>query len=537
MLLPTEERAGETVSAPERTRTQSTFDDDLLWTRLCLYVKVLFLIHAGLVSVTTVQWMIGAPSAAGPTVTPFRLLTSWSLTGFLGFDWWYLARRRPARWVLCVGDAIIPLALAGIYLGLLLMDNRQMIHAGLILLTLVSLALVLRAALVPSTVRRTVIVGALAVGSALAGSLILASAAEPFDHLWVGVLGAAFITVTVVTSSVIYGLRKQVRDAQRLGQYRLKRKIGEGGMGVVYEATHILLQRPTAVKLLPTEKAGKEAVARFEREVRYTCRLEHPNCVAIYDYGRTPDGQFYYAMEYLGGFDLDVLVHRYGPMNDARTASVLLQAAHALAEAHDNDLVHRDIKPGNIRLCDRGGVPDMVKVLDFGLVKPIHADGPGDSLAAMVTQAGTFIGTPQYLAPEAIRGISPVGPATDVYALGAVGWFLLTGREVFEGASAVEICAQHLTAEPQPPSKVSRMAVNVELENILLRCLAKDPAERFRSGRELSAALAHLRLDGWSWKQAREWWDNHSPASQSEKAELLTERTQLDIDVQARHAP
>ena len=253
MLLPTEERAGETVSAPERTRTQSTFDDDLLWTRLCLYVKVLFLIHAGLVSVTTVQWMIGATSAAGPTVTPFRLLTSWSLTGFLGFDWWYLARRRPARWVLCVGDAIIPLALAGIYLGLLLMDNRQMIHAGLILLTLVSLALVLRAALVPSTVRRTVLVGALAVGSALAGSLILASAAEPFDHLWVGAFGAAFITVTVVTTSVIYGLRKQVRDAQRLGQYRLKRKIGEGGMGMVYEATHVLLQRPTAVKLLPIE--------------------------------------------------------------------------------------------------------------------------------------------------------------------------------------------------------------------------------------------------------------------------------------------
>jgi serine/threonine protein kinase len=134
-----------------------------------------------------------------------------------------------------------------------------------------------------------------------------------------------------------------------------------------------------------------------------------------------------------------------------------------------------------------------------------------------------------------IRGISPVGPAADVYALGAVGWFLLTGRDVFEGTSVVEICAQHLTAEPQPPSKVSHIAVNVELESILLRCLAKDPAERFRSGRELSAALAHLRLDGWSWKQARRWWDNHSPASQSEETELSTERTRLDIDVQARH--
>ena len=516
-------------------RTQSTFDYDLLWTRLCLYVKVLFLIHIALVSLTTVQWMIGAKLSAGPAVTPLRLLVSWLLTGWLGFNWRYLVRRQPGRWVLYVGDAIIPLTLAGIYLGLFLMDNRQMIYAGPVLLTLVSLALVLRAALVPSSVRRTVFVGTLGVGSALAGSLILASAAKTFDHLWVGVLGAAFITVTVVTSSVIYGLRRQVRDARRLGQYTLKRKIGEGGMSVVYEATHILLQRPTAVKLLPIEKAGKEAVARFEREVRYTCRLEHPNCVAIYDYGHTPDGQFYYAMEYLGGFDLDVLVHRHGPMNDARTVSVLLQAAHALAEAHGNDLVHRDIKPGNIRLCDRGGVPDMVKVLDFGLVKPIHADGPEDSLSAMVTQAGTFIGTPQYLAPEVIRGISPVGPAADVYALGAVGWFLLTGRDVFEGTSVVEICAQHLTAEPQPPSKVSHIAVNVELESILLRCLAKDPAERFRSGRELSAALAHLRLDGWSWKQARRWWDNHSPASQSEETELSTERTRLDIDVQARH--
>lgn len=522
------------TSAPAAPHIRSRFDDNLLWSRLGLYVKVLFLIHAGLVFVTTVQWMIGTNLSAGPPVSLARFLTSWALIGWLGFNWWYLAHRRPAHLVLCVGDAIIPVALSGIYLVLFLMEDRQMIPAGFILVMLVSLALVLRAALVPSTVRRTVLVGALAAGSALAGNLILVPDAGLFDHLWVAAFGAAFTTVTVVTSSVIYGLREQVRDARRLGRYNLKRKIGEGSMGVVYEATHILLQRTTAVKLLPVDKAGKEAITRFEREVRYTSRLEHPNCVAIYDYGHTPDGQFYYAMEFLGGFDLDVLVQLHGPMNDGRTVSVLLQAAHALAEAHDNGLVHRDIKPGNIRLCDRGGVPDMVKVLDFGLVKPIRTNGPGDSLSAMVTQAGTFIGTPQYLAPEAIRGVEPVGPAADVYALGAVGWFLLTGRDVFEGASVVEVCAQHLAAEPAPPSRLSPAAVNAELERILLRCLAKDPAERFRSGRDLSAALAHLRLDGWSWKQAREWWDDHTPADGEGQSALSTQRTQLDIDVQAR---
>ena len=303
---------------------------------------------------------------------------------------------------------------------------------------------------------------------------------------------------------------------------------------MVYEAAHVLLQRPTAVKLLPLEKAGEQAVARFEREVQYTSRLEHPNCVRIYDYGHTPDGQFYCAMEYLSGFDLDMLVQLHGPMNDARTASLLLQAAHALAEAHDNDLVHRDIKPGNIRLCDRGGIPDMVKVLDFGLIKDVRADNPNDSLSAMVTQPGTFIGTPQYLAPEAIRGVAPVSPAADVYALGAVGWFLLTGRDVFEGASVVEVCAQHLTTEPERPSMVSGRAVSVELESVILRCLAKDPADRYPGGGELSAALAHLRLDGWSWKQARAWWDEHSPAAHDDEPAPLTERTILDIDLQTR---
>jgi serine/threonine-protein kinase len=297
---------------------------------------------------------------------------------------------------------------------------------------------------------------------------------------------------------------------------------------VVYEATHVMLRRPTAVKLLPIESVGEQTVARFEREVRQTSRLEHPNSVEIYDYGRTPDGQFYYAMELLDGFTLQDLVNEHGPVGAARAVAILAQAARALAEAHALGLVHRDLKPANIMLCQRAGVPDTVKVLDFGLVKEI--DNPE---ASDITQANAVVGTPHYLAPEAITKPDSVGPASDVYALGAVGFFLVTGREVFSGTSVIEVCSRHLGATPETPSAVLGSAIDARFEALLLSCLAKEPGDRPRDGAALADALDAIDLSGWSRSDARVWWRNHPKPTRAE-VDAAADKTELAVDIEHR---
>ncbi len=338
------------------------------------------------------------------------------------------------------------------------------------------------------------------------------------------------MVATGFTSHVIYGLRRQVRHAMRLGQYELGRKLGEGGMGVVYEATHLMLRRPTAVKLLPIDKAGEQTIARFEREVRQTSRLEHPNSVSIYDYGRTPDGQFYYAMEYLDGVTLEQLVVMDGPVGAARAGLILQQAAHALAEAHAMGLIHRDIKPANIMLCERAGVPDTVKVLDFGLVKAIDDPGVDDNL----TQANTIVGTPHYLAPEAISSPDDVGPPSDVYALGAIGFFLVTGREVFPGQSVIEVCSKHLKDAPEPPSAVRGVAIDPGFEALILRCLEKRPEDRPRDGAVLAHEIEQLDLAGWTLEDARAWWRELPGRRDGAMDGTPPPRTQLAVDVEGR---
>ncbi|MEO0321319.1 MAG: protein kinase [Myxococcota bacterium] len=308
--------------------------------------------------------------------------------------------------------------------------------------------------------------------------------------------GTAF--VAAVISHVVYGLEARVRAAQELGQYTLEEKIGEGGMGVVYKARHRMLRRPAALKLLPSAKAGEKAIARFEREVQETTRLTHPNTVAIFDFGRTREGVFFYVMEYLEGLSLQDLVDELGPLPERRAVHLLTQAADALAEAHGLGLVHRDVKPDNLVICQRGGVADVVKVLDFGLVKDVQGGDPG------LSQADTVQGTPLYMAPEALARPEEVDARADLYALGAVAHFLLTGEPVFKG-STVEVFGHHLHSAPTPLS--ARVPdVCPELEALVLRCLAKEPNERFKDAGALASALRALPVGPWTRGEAQAWW-------------------------------
>jgi hypothetical protein len=298
------------------------------------------------------------------------------------------------------------------------------------------------------------------------------------------------VVIATAGSRFMYGLRRRVREQMRLGQYTLDRKIGEGGMGAVYLARHALLRRPTALKLLHPDRIGAGTLDRFEREVQHMSQLTHPNTVAVFDYGHSPDGVFYYAMEFLDGIDLEKLVRKHGPQPLGRVIDILVQVCGALHEAHLRGLVHRDVKPSNIILCERGGNPDVAKVVDFGLAREHAAPSIAHAIA----------GTPAYLAPEAVLTPATVGPAADLYALGAVAFFLLTGRCVFEG-SVAELYRLHVEAEPPPPG------LTPEVDALILACLAKDPARRPASAAVLARELRALRVrETWDLSTARAWW-------------------------------
>jgi serine/threonine protein kinase len=321
--------------------------------------------------------------------------------------------------------------------------------------------------------------------------------------------GVAATGAAWMISRVVYGLRVQVKSAMRLGHYALEEKLGEGGMGVVYRARHVLLRRPTAIKLIATTGSDASRLKRFEREVQLTSRLTHPNTVAIYDYGHTNDGVFYYAMELLEGLTLAQLCEGHGPQSPGRVIHVLAQAARALAEAHSIGLIHRDVKPANIFLCVHGGMHDFVKVLDFGLVKELGTTDP------TITAPHTIMGTPLYVAPEAITNPETVDARVDIYALGAVGYYLLTGEPPFTGSSAADVFLRHLSVPPIPPSERLGRLLPQELESIIMQCLAKSPADRPPSASDLADRLEALRIAlPWSEVDAKGWWEAHrSPAS------------------------
>ena len=298
-----------------------------------------------------------------------------------------------------------------------------------------------------------------------------------FKSIWLG--GSA--TLATYGAHRIDTLRLDAENARRLGQYVLGDRIGAGGMGEVYRAEHQFLRRPCVVKLIrPGMEGETDMIARFEREVQSTAALTHPNTVQVFDYGRAEDGTFFYVMEYLPGESLDVLVERNGPMSPVLVVHVLTQICGALHEAHNAGMIHRDIKPANVILCERGGIKNFAKILDFGLAGQIVQS----ELDARVTQTGMLVGTPDYMSPEQIGG-EELGVASDIYALGALAYFMLTGRVVFERKTAMQALAAHLYEEPPAFGG----AISVTLEQVVRRCLAKAPDDRFENALALESAL------------------------------------------------
>ena len=315
-----------------------------------------------------------------------------------------------------------------------------------------------------------------------------------------GICSLAILAFSIVVTRLQTQARDAAVEAKQLGQYKLEQKLGSGAMGTVYKGRHAMLRRPTAIKLLNTGNVTDASIVNFEREVQITSLLNHPNTVAIYDFGRTPEDVFYYAMEYLDGIDLQDLVDEYGAQPASRVIHIMRQAAGSLFEAHSKALVHRDIKPANIMLTRRGGVSDFVKVLDFGLVKAFDDERTGKERLA---------GTPLYFSPEAIHSPDLVDACSDIYALGAIGYFMLTGTTVFSGDSLNELCQQHVSELPEPPNK--RVGgIPEDLEMVILSCLEKDRSKRPQTARELATQLGECQAaNQWSIEDADRWWSRH----------------------------
>lgn len=326
------------------------------------------------------------------------------------------------------------------------------------------------------------------------------SVSEIVDTAMILTVGAL---CSVYGAEVIGSLRNEAREARSFGQYRLLEQIGRGGMGEVYRAEHQLLKRPCAIKLIRPEHAGDPAaLGRFEREVRTTAKLTHWNTIDIYDYGRTSDGAFYYVMEYLPGMNIKQMMKRTGPMSPARAVHLLCQICDALTEAHAAGLIHRDINTGNIFVTERGGVFDVAKLLDFGLVKV--AGSSGDE--TQFTRLGVVSGTPRFMSPEQASADKKPDLRADIYSLGAVAYVMLTGRAPFDGESAMDIIIAH-ARDNAPPMNDAGVVVPPDLEAVVMRCLEKDPEDRFQSAMQLREALQKCRLDDtWSSADAFKWW-------------------------------
>jgi serine/threonine-protein kinase len=375
---------------------------------------------------------------------------------------------------------------------------------------------------------RHVLVTSLVAWATLPGTAILSLAVHgiPADFVgspWVSILQVAIPVLICVGISYaiayhVFRLARDVSRARRLGSYQLTDKIGSGGMGEVWRAKHRMLARPAAVKLIRPETLGtpgdgtaaRTLLRRFEREAQATAMLTSPHSIMLYDFGIAEDGVFYYVMEFLEGRDLKSLIRESGPVPAERAVHFLRAACDSLADAHHRGLIHRDIKPANLFTCRRGRDFDFIKVLDFGLVKSVR--DAGDTVTQL-TGSGVTSGTPGFMAPEMVTGDAPVDGRSDIYALGCVGYWLLTGQLVFDGNSPMSILIQHVKETPPTVSSRTEIEVPPRLEEIVLACLAKDPHDRPSSAVELGDMLAAVAttLPAWTQQRAEQWWRMHLP--------------------------
>ena len=312
--------------------------------------------------------------------------------------------------------------------------------------------------------------------------------------------------ISVFAAHTIHGARTSAFQARRLAQYRLIDLIGEGGMGRVYKAEHLLLKRACAIKLIqPDKNADARALRRFEREVRATAQLTHPHTVQVYDYGQTNQGIFFFAMELLPGMNLGELIKKTGPLPPERAVHFLIQVSDALREAHEVGLIHRDIKPGNLFISERGGIRDYTKLLDFGVVREVKVD-PSLSQTAMM-----IAGTPSFMAPEQATHPEQTDARSDIYSLGMVAYYMLTGQAPFKGQTPIQIMMAQVNETPSPPS-AHQAGIPADVETIILKCLEKNPDERFNSAAHLRDALIACRCShDWTAQRASQWWKEQKP--------------------------
>lgn len=449
---------------------------------------------------------------------------------------WVVHRLRPRRDFSVVAArrsevlvfAAVVLFVAQTQIGVLIGDRENiavhpLTHSAAMALPW-AMVLVTYGVLIPNTWRRCLAALCLMVTAALFGVGLGFSLApqQPrvvvlffvHDLIWMG----NAVGIVVYGAYRIENLQEQAELGRQLGQYRLGRQLGAGGMGEVYLAEHMLLRRPCAIKLIRPERGGEpKHLLRFEREVRTTATLTHPNTVQVYDYGHASDGTFYYVMEFIPGLTLENIVKNHGPLPPGRTIHFLRQLCDALQEAHAIGLIHRDIKPGNVMACCRGGVPDVVKLLDFGLVLPVGGLDDGK-----LTQEGTLAGTPAYMSPEQAGGQENLDARTDIYSLGAVAYFLLTGQPPFGDRSVVKMLAAHIYETPGKPSE-RRPGIGADLEHVVLRCLAKEPTSRFPSMEALKLALSECRgVTPWTTEEAVAWWRSQSDAGNARDVRQAT---------------
>jgi serine/threonine-protein kinase len=526
---------------------------DFVRERLALVGKTLFLVSFGfyLFLLASMVLVGGAPFVAvvkGP-VAFGHLAASWTM-GLL----WLLARRaRLSVRSLGTLDAVSFVVACG-FLSLMTMNDEGQILQVLLALTV---TVMIRAILVPSRPRRTMVISALAFlptvvvciarhnPTALLPGFTAAYQKQYMTLntvLW-SILGT---TLATIISRVTYGLRQQVAEANELGQYVLEEKIGGGGMGEVWRARHRLLIRPAAIKLIRPQMSGDAELLlrRFEREARATAALKSPHTVQLYDFGATEDGRLYYVMELLDGLDLDTLVRQYGPVPAERVVHLLRQVCSSLQDAHGNGLVHRDIKPANVVVSRAGTTFDFAKVLDFGLVK-LDTAGLGGSGAAgqsdvKLSSEGSASGTPAFMAPEVVLGVADTDHRVDLYALGCVAYWMLTGKLIFEGRNAVEVMFHHAHTPPRRPSTRSELPIPAPLEELVMECLDKEPASRPASAEAVSSRLVAVSLESpWTAERAERWWAMHRPlpADARRAAEVLLSQEGRELRIGPRVRP